>query len=344
MKVQHLIITIFLFGALLYSGCREITVTTRVNKDGSFTRIVTITGDSADVFRKNLPYPVDESWVMEVKHDTVDSSLYVTYTKSFGGSDELNLEIKSDTSWKKQLDRRIDVHRSFGFFYSKVSYDEVIKAANPFKILNFKDFLTPDELQWLNNTKKPRTTADTAIMDKVENKAMEYLGKTVAAELILTLENGINELNDPAIDPGIVQMSYDSILSNVYHWGFDKPSLFIDKIARWQNDTAILKLKTLEPGLFASFNKKLELLEHLIEMQDYTVSVEMPGIITETNSNVVKGNSVSWKVDSFSFLYADYTMHVESRVVNRWMFYLTGFLLLALILLLIVKAFKPRGK
>ncbi len=339
MKTSPIVI-LLLFVALIFSACREITVTTKVNGDGSFTRIITITGDSTDLFRKNLPYPVNDSWLMEVRHDSIDSSLYVTYTKTFSNSEELNDEIKSDTSWRKQLDRKIDISKRFGFFYSYLTYDEVIKAANPFNLLDYKDFLTPEELQWLNNEKLPRTEADTAIMDKIEDKTMEFMGKTITAEIIRILKKGISDLNDPELNPQLIEMSYDSILHRVYNWEFDKPSLLIDEIAKWQKDKRFLKLKQTGPALFTDFNLKVQFLKRLFEMKNYTLLVEMPGIITETNSSVIKGNQVSWNVESFSFLCTDYKMHVESRVVNYWMFILTGILILLLVAILVVRVIK----
>jgi hypothetical protein len=75
-------------------------------------------------------------------------------------------------------------------------------------------------------------------------------------------------------------------------------------------------------------------------MEDYSQYVEMPGLITETNSLILKGNSVSWKVQNLYFLFSDYKMQVESRVVNYWMFALTGFLVLVLIVFLLMKTFR----
>ncbi len=93
MKTNHIILLIIAV-MFTFSACREITVTTKVNKDGSFTRIIKITGDSADLFKKDLPYPIDDSWLMEVKRDSVDTSLFVTYTKTYTDSDLLNTEMQ----------------------------------------------------------------------------------------------------------------------------------------------------------------------------------------------------------------------------------------------------------
>lgn len=339
MKTNHIILLLI---ALLFtfSACREITVTTKVNKDGSFTRIIKITGDSTDIFKKDLPYPIDEKWLMEVKHDSVDTSMYVTYTKTYSDSDLLNTEMQNDTSWMSRLDRRIEIRNKFGFFYSYLTFDEYIRAANPFIFLNFNDYLNAEDMKWLSNEILPKTSDDTITLEEVEEKALEFLACSITAEIVDILETGIRQLDDPDIDPQIVQMNHDSLLKLVNEWAFDKPDIFIDSLSGWIENTELLKLKQQEPDLFNEFNIKVKYFNRVFDMHDYHQYVEMPGLITETNSQVLKGNSVSWEVENGSFLFVDYTMHVESRVVNYWMFALTGLLVLVLIVFLLIKAFK----
>jgi len=339
MKVHHIIL-IILAVMITFSACREITVTTKVNKDGSFTRIIKITGDSADVFKKDLPYPIDDSWLMEVKRDSVDTSLYVTYTKTYSDSDLLNSEMRTDTGWMSQLDRSIEIRKRFGFFYSYLTFEEVVKAANPFTILDYADYLSPEEMQWLTNKILPRTTSDTAFLEEIEEKADEFLIKSVRIELIQILEEGVNKLADPSIDPLIIQMYSDSIDQKIREWESGNFSFLIDMIADGSGEQKLIAIKQFEPELFSDFNKKADFLFEVIGMHDYNQLVEMPGIITETNSTDLKGNQVSWHVDGNCFLLTDCKMHVESRVVNYWMFALTGFLVLILIIFLVIKAFR----
>ena len=75
-------------------------------------------------------------------------------------------------------------------------------------------------------------------------------------------------------------------------------------------------------------------------MDAYNQVVEFPGILTETNSISPIGNTVSWKVDPMVFLLEDYTMYGESRIVNYWGFVVTGVVILLLIVLLVIKAFR----
>jgi hypothetical protein len=137
-----------------------------------------------------------------------------------------------------------------------------------------------------------------------------------------------------------VQTHFDSIYKKVTEGEFEKALAFTDYLVEWSGNQNILKIKTAEPEFFTEFDEKLQFFNRIFEMEDYSQYVEMPGLITETNSLILKGNSVSWKVQNLYFLFSDYKMHVESRVVNYWMFALTGLLVLLLIIALLIKAFK----
>jgi hypothetical protein len=79
-------------------------------------------------------------------------------------------------------------------------------------------------------------------------------------------------------------------------------------------------------------------IDTLAFIEGYTEVVEMPGLITGTNSEMLKGNQVSWDVHIEAFFVSDLVMYAESRVINYWAFILTGAVVLALLVLLVAKA------
>jgi len=339
MKTQH-IIYIFLVTLLIISGCREITVTTKVNKNGTFTRMIKITGDSSSVFKPDLPYPIDETWVKTVIKDTTDKGDYIlTYTKSFKNSDLLNNELNADTSWRKKLDRKITIDKQFGFFYSYITYCETYKAINPFKKLNYPNYLTPDEMLYLSGNRIQITASDSAMEKKVSDRFERFLIEAIANEIIITMEDGIKKLNDPQLNPDNVTLYRDSIENKLDDY-YENMDVYIDFYREWTGNESVNKLKTLEPQLFGKLNEKISFLLNAVFMDEYSQTVEMPGLITETNSILVTGNKVSWKVNGDKIIFHDYEMKVESRVVNRWAFIVSGIILLLGLILLIIKASK----
>ena len=339
MKTQH-IIYIFLVTLLIISGCREITVTTKVNKNGTFTRMIKITGDSSSVFKPDLPYPIDETWVKTVIKDTTDKGDYIlTYTKSFKNSDLLNNELNTDTSWRKKLDRKITIDKQFGFFYSYITYCETYKAVNPFKKLNYPNYLTPNEMLYLSGNRIQITASDSAMEKKVSDRFERFLIEAIANEIIITMEDGIKKLNDPQLNPDNVTLYRDSIENKLDDY-YENMDVYIDFYREWTGNESVNKLKTLEPQLFGKLNEKISFLLNAVFMDEYSQTVEMPGLITETNSILVTGNKVSWKVNGDKIIFHDYEMKVESRVVNRWAFIVSGIILLLGLILLIIKASK----
>lgn len=336
MKIQHIIYP-FLLGLLIISGCREITVTTRVNEDGSFTRFIKITGDSADVFKKDLPYPIDDSWSRNsMKDSTENGKFIVVYTKSYEDSDQLNTEIKQDTGWMKGLKRNVSINKRFGFFYSYLTFSETYIAIKPFEKLNYPNKLSSEEMLILSGNKIPITANDSLKEEKVSDRFEELLIEAIADEVISTLEEGIKSLNDPQLDPASVVIYRDSIENNLVEY-FEKMEVFIDFYKDWTGNESVIKLKSLEPPLFEELDQKVSFLLNSIFMDSYSQTVEMPGLITQTNANSVTGNKVSWNVGSDHFFFDDFEMLVESRVVNTWAFVLAGFFVFVVIILLFTK-------
>jgi hypothetical protein len=340
MKTKHLVFGLTLL-VLAFSACREITVTTVVNGDGSFSRIVTITGDSSDVFKTDLPYPVDSSWVMQAGKDSADTGKFiVTYTRHYKNCEELNSEILSDTGWRRQLVRRIDITRSFRFFYSYLEYKEVYSEANPFSSLPYKDYITPEEFLWITRQKPVQNHSDSARLKAAEDKAEMFLLEAATREVEKIMTDGFFRLNDPRLDPKRIAEFHDSIGRVFSKWDSTNPGDLIKIYSKWMENPAVLRLNELQPPVFLDFEKKLTLLEQVLFMEEFRVEAEMPGLITATNSSVMKGNRVGWEVFPMAFMFEDYKMTAESRVINVWAFILSGIVLLGLVVLLVVKSMK----
>ena len=340
MKKLMIIISL-LIAAILISSCREIDVKTIVNNDGSFTRIITITGDSSEVYKKGLPYPIDESWEMNFSKDSLNKDDFIlTYTKSFTNSNELNNEISHDTGWRHQLKRNISIDDSFGFFYSYLTYNETIKAANPFNTLDYKEYLNESDMLWLTGKKIAVNSVDSASIKEAENKADNYIQNSITAEIIALLKDGIKDLNNPKLKPGLVDYYADSINNEVSSWDLDSTSDFIDYFAAIIGESEIESIKETRKIQLEIIDKKIELLFEIFKMEEYSVTVEMPGLLTNSNSPFIKGNQVHWKVSTMSFLFEDYQMISESRIVNNFMFIVAGILLVLLVLLAAIKLWK----
>lgn len=347
MKIKILIIaTIVLLSVL--SACREITVKTKVNRDGSFVRSITVAGDSTYAFsRSDLPYPVDDSWEIVAKRDTVESSKFiVTYTKTFAEDKELNEEIQKDTGWMKNIDREVEITRRFGFFNSYLRFAHVIRSAVTPNFLDYKDYLTPDDMLYIAGSKALDTPVDSTLSDEAEEKASEFIINSLAAEAEALIKDGIKQVDITGMDPALLDRYHDSIARTISDWDFenieDSSSYneIIDLYYRWTGLEELNRLKDIDPPLFKNWEDKMLMLAKIIMMESYTQVVEMPGLITETNSVMLKGNQVSWVMNPMPLLLDGYEMYVESRIVNTWAYVFSGLVILVMIVLIILKALK----
>ncbi len=339
MKTKYLIYLLLITGFIL-SSCREITVKTTINNDGSFTRVVTIRGDSADVIKTNLPYPIDSSWAKEFARDTSDSTKYIcTYTKFYKSDDLLNAEMHNDTSWKSQIQRDVEISKRFMFFYSFITYHQVYKAANPFSE-DYHGYINEEDLLWISEVKAALNRKDSIRIDSAYVSLDNYYKHVLVVEIIDALQKGLRQLNDPNLNNIDLAMYKDSIAANAISWSSGKYENSIDALITWTGNSELARLHNIEPSIFEELEIKDDYADKVFFGNEYTLEVEMPGLITETNSTVMHGNTVSWEMGTMSFFFEDYEMHVESRVMNYWAFVLSGLVALLLLIALIVKIFK----
>ena len=344
MKTKHVIYCL-LFLLIAFSSCREITVKTKINNNGSFTRIVTIRGDSSDLYKPGLPYPIDSSWESHILPDTSEADKFIlTYSKTYANNELLKAEIENDTSWKKQLNRKIEIKKRFGLFYSYVSFKEFYPAANPFTKLDYRNYLTNADLNILQENYVAVTKQDSLLLEKAEDKMDDYLLQSISLEIRDLLKKGILQVNNKNLDTGLVEVYRDSINIKINDWEYENPQEFIGYMKEWTNNPAFDDLYKIEPPLFEGQYQKFLFITKLIEMEGFTNEVELPGLITSTNSTQVKGNQIRWKVDADSFLVRDYEMTAESRVVNKFGFIATGVILLLFVLILFLKSKKSSTK
>jgi hypothetical protein len=344
MKTQNILLSLILMLLLVFSACREVTVTTKVNPDGTFTRIITVTGDSSDVFKTNLPFPIDETWAQMSSKDTSDSTKYImTYTRTYRNSNELNKEIKSDTGSYRNLERNISVTKKFRFFFSYLTFKEVYKSINPFTNLDYHEYLSEEDIRWYSGLKIPVTPVDSILKKDAEDKVLAFLAASATSEVESIIRNGIKRLDNPLLNSVDISVYHDSLFKKIEGFDFKGENDFAEYYSKWSGNEAFSLLNDMKPPILEDFTKKIDMVEAIFELEGYTEEVEMPGLITGTNSAMLKGNQVRWEFQPMAVIVSDFEMYAESRVINYWAFVLAGIILLALVVLLVIKGWSAES-
>jgi large-conductance mechanosensitive channel len=212
-----------------------------------------------------------------------------------------------------------------------MEYKETYKKYFPFNNIALNQFLSVDEYQKYKN-------GDTTKVMK--EKIDEFMGKNLLAEFWKILKDS---------------MKVNSFSNINYNFVFSKKEeienfLKID-IERSVNGEMnivslrkILQIKDVTP-LYTLINSigdslKQKFVDAIVDDDEYSNKVIMPGIIISSNATSIKGNEAEWKLDQERFCFDDYVMTVESRVTNVWAFVITAVIVFILLILLIIPRFK----
>jgi hypothetical protein len=328
MKTKFYLIIAFLIILLTGNGCRDYSTKTKINSDGSCERTVVVSGDSSDVAgvaALPFPIPIDSTWRIERKKDpeSKDKFLY-TAVKKFDDVNILNREYQK----AGKIGVSIKFEKKFRWFYTYYNYEETYKAYFPFRIIPLKSFLTPKEYEMYlddDTTKAFKKRLD----EYAAANYMEYFYQII----ISAVEN--HKLKD--LNRELILSKKKYIGENIDKKTTDKISLlnFLEKTFGTKSVWEIRpEIEKAYDDIMTTFDFKAD--------GSYENQVSMPGIILSTNSKSITGNSVVWKVDSKRFCFEDFTMQVESRLLNTWTFIASGIIILGIIILLLVPKFRKK--
>jgi len=188
--------------------------------------------------------------------------------------------------------------------------------------------------------KLPVTKADSLHKEEAEDKVFSYFLASATAEVESIFRDGIKRLNNPLLNQVDISLYHDSLYNELDSWDDKSKLTIIEDCRKWSGNDAFLQLNDLKPPLFENFAEKVAALDTIFELEGYTEEVEMPGLITATNSPMLKGNQVRWDFQPMNVIVRDFEMYVESRVINYWAFILAGIVMLLFLILIIIKAFR----
>jgi hypothetical protein len=314
---------------------------------------MTAHGDSSDVVNAIFPYPQDKGWTNSISLDTNDSTKYVrSLSKYFKNSRILQEELDMDTSSWKHAHRSIEVDKSYGLFYTHIHYKEVYRPFNQFDLIKKDGYLTKKDIQLLMLSTDMLSPKDSIRYAKAEEKLIRWMTESVSAELIEALKADYLVIYPEIIDVDVLNEYEAEFRVEVEDLNLDNMSRFL-RIADscfiedhyWGgviDSSWVTQYNEHDFTAFKAFQEKAKVFFELMFTESFDVEVEMPGLITATNSQTVIGNTVSWRIEPIKFLAADYEMTVSSRVLNIWAFVIEGIIILSLIILILIRFFRNK--
>lgn len=326
-KLNSLLIVILLAAGI--GGCKkEYKTTTKVNPDGSCERAVIARVDSSGLRDISFPFPQDSSWSIEFKLMEGDTQKVFVARKTF---DDVN-DINRDKAGDGKINIIVNLEKNFRWFFTYLNYTETYKSYNRFNRIALKDFLSSSDYALFE-------AGDTSryLTERLDS----YFEENLYQEFYSQLMSEIGKLNDPLFTRELFDKRKGELKDSLLAGSGDTQSI-INSIKNIYKITRVEYLSVAVDRIMKNINSGLELMGDADG--EYINEVIMPGIILDTNADALEGNKAGWKFNEKRFFYSDFTMSIESRIINMWAIYVTAGLVILIVLFLLLPGFKKAGK
>lgn len=338
---------LFLFSILILpflAGCpQRKTVLTTINKDGSCVRTI---GNfdlrkfsSIDSLIHDLPIPIDRSWSL----DTINDSTAMLYQR-FESIDALNKMYSNDKSELSRCKRKVELKKEFRWFYTGFKYYETyggvlteIPLSNYLLELEVSALISNDTEKYLENTTLERKSRK-ALSDNIEERLGFWLNDCIysmAFDEIVSMADSMHlmakENYDLLVMKDTIKQQVEKVdkriisFDNEEQLGMEDLAVLISK--SFNLDTVSMNILTDEVR-HASLDEKYEDEILFGFMEDYDHNIIMPGLLIDTNAEVIKGDTLNWDITAVKYIGSDFVMYAESRITNTWAYIVSGIIVL----------------
>jgi hypothetical protein len=357
------------------SSCLEYQFSTRINPDGSCERTMIVRGDSSNLMNGIIPVPTDSVWKISIGKVQGESRKFeLTAVGKFKSIEELNKYFYKSPDSMPTVSIKAELKKKFRWFYTYLDYHETYYAFTPYRKVPIGKFLKEDEIKILfaENDKiiyspkddilrlRKDTTekvilsrADSLKMTKkkedLENRYNAWFGESLLNEVYTILATRAGKLNDPSISEEMVIRAKDSVfneLKRTHKYIMSDESRAIALVAddilaaakKYFPSDLLNKTKDLDSAAYRAIDYRHEKM-NAVTTCTYGNEVQMPGVIIAANAKSMKGNTLCWDIEPGEFFFYDFVMSAESRIMNRWSFWVTGVLAVLLLSGLIAGSF-----
>jgi hypothetical protein len=312
-----------LFQGLILTGCVEHLITVHVHQDGKYKMHIVTKGDSTDVFDDDFPHPkLNSIWTStQHKEQSQNSEEEIWTLETQGLLSGITLFTK-DLSSFVPLQHPITVKREENWISTTYTVQQIFRGREVYrKYPKFGDSLQDsekaDSIQWLPEAMVyvcsqalNRLKFDTSIqlelglLERIDNHLKNYFIHVETIKLMEELEQNRSKMLQTALSPFLQQLPLD----------------FIQKMSL-----------AMEP-----FAEEIRV-THALKDDHFQFSLVLPGMITKTNADSVKGDTLKWAFGLKDFLNEDKVIFSKSVIYSQTQFQkLVLFAILGICIFLIV--------
>lgn len=207
----------------------------------------------------------------------------------------------------------------------------------------FFSLLSGDDLSLMNLPDSiANDSSQTKLLEKsraLNERYEKWLEENLKTEIMLAIKHDVSE-KMPKFDLRIIDKQSDTLLSYVNSViEKDNANQVFTLLAELNNNQGF---NAIPNDSVTHFQQLMSKVNKTYEIPEFTYVLEMPGILSDTNFKHVQGNKLSMQINPADLFFSDFEVFAESRLTNSYLFYLTGFIVLLAIGLLIYSAFRNK--
>ncbi|MBT3243518.1 MAG: hypothetical protein HN352_10225 [Bacteroidetes bacterium] len=330
--------------AMMLQGCLDIYFTTEVHQNGSITKTIVFEGDSSEIISQHFPFLNDETWDRQWL-DGDDDKKKLVLSKDFKSARKAAKELNPADSIP-QIRIQPVLKKKFRWFFSYLEYKDILLATNPFQKIDWRDYLSKEEILLIpmdEDDRENHPLYKDLEFNSTEDRFENYLYDSGYEEFWQLFILSVNNTDGSTFNQELLQQVRLPIFEELKNSDND--------ISTSEDLLHAFKLFLDPETIDRVFKQNLETFEYFTTKMDYfneamddnyRFVIRMPGLLVNTNSNEIEGNSLSWEIDYFEAFFEDYEMIAESRIVNIWAFIVTGLAIAFLLFGMIWKLFRKK--
>ena len=313
---------------MFLQGCLDEDVHTIVSPDGSLERTYSFKTSSMNVPSDAYPRPNDSSWTVEWKKPKEAESSYVyTARKTFATGESLNSEYTGprDTG---AIGVAVSLTKRFQWFYSYFEYRESYVMRNKLIHVPVTRFMTNEEIERYvqgESSESLERKVDlwdfTNLYEEFYPALIKEIDRRKNPALSAVVSSKKDELFRALIEADSLEKARKESLRDSAKQKMGDADEVLEFCAKFLGNRDIIAYGPYADSVISDIASRQKPGGH---PQNWNSSVQMPGILLETNSASVEGNKVSWKFNEKQIHVGEYVMTASSRITNAWAYVVTG--------------------
>ena len=331
---------------LLMVGCLEVETTSKVNPNGSIERSIQLKGSAASISGTNFNIPRHDLDAWHISQDSLEEKKYIYQaTATFESVEALNQSFKLNST-----DPGVQINASLmlneGFFFTRYFYTEKLWADLPGPELPIEPYLSQAELDALieNEFETGEGILDSAVAERLEYQWETYMEQLAFEDFLLELRKGGERSGNLEVINGMIKENSDSLLKSLSTTNYtNENQAWKSILEKYINRKTIEEVNDANADGFIRFYKRWLFFEE-VYLDNYILSVEMPGVIRKTSALDVRGNRMSWEPVTIKMFFGGISLEAESSVIKPWSLVISGVILLLPLVVTLTGFFRQRNR